>query len=76
MCGENDDPVIPVYKFENDGMGGPTEDTIEGILEDVRQELIAYADSEFGQGDPITLTITTGKMRRSEYDALPEFEGY
>ena len=75
MYGENE-PKIRVYKFENDGMGGPCEDTIQGILEDVRTELEAWADPEFGSAKPITLTITTNFMKRSEYDALPEFEGY
>jgi hypothetical protein len=36
MCGENE-PPIRVYRFENDGMGGPTEDSIDAILEDVRE---------------------------------------
>jgi hypothetical protein len=75
MCGENE-PKIRVYKFENNGMGGPTEDSIEGILENVRSELEHWADPEFGSDTPITLTITTGFMKQSEYDALPEFEGY
>lgn len=75
MCGENENP-IRVYRFENDGMGGPTEDSIEAIIEDVRSELEHWADPQFGSGTPITLTITTGFMKRSEYDALPEFEGY
>lgn len=76
MCGENDDPMIPVYRFDNDGLGGPTEDTIEGILEDVRQELLSWSDTTFGGDKPIVLKITTHKMKRSEYDKLPEFEGY
>ena len=75
MCGENE-PEITVFRFENNGMGGPTEDTIEAILEDVRTELEAYTDPRFGGGDPITLTITTAKMKRSAYNDLPEFEGY
>lgn len=75
MCGENE-PKIRIYRFENNGMGGPTEESIEGILEDVRQELEAWADPRYGSSEPITLTITTGFMKRSEYDALPEFEGY
>lgn len=75
MCGENE-PNIRIYKFENNGMGGPTEDSIEAILEDVRSELEHWAHPKFGDNDPITLTITTGFMRRSEYDELPEFEGY
>lgn len=71
MCGENE-PDIPVYRFDNDGMGGPTQDTIEGVLDDVRSEL-----ENWGIDDkPITLTITTGKMNRRAYEALPEFEGY
>jgi hypothetical protein len=76
LCGENDDKIIPVYRFDNNGLGGPTEDTIDGILEDVRQELEAWSDATFGEDKPITLTITTAKMKRSEYDKLPEFEGY
>lgn len=75
MCGENE-PKIRVYRFENNGMSGPTEDSIESIIEDVRSELEHWADPEFGSSDPITLTITTGFMKRSEYDDLPEFEGY
>jgi hypothetical protein len=75
MCGENE-PEIVVFRFENNGMGGPTEDSIDAILEDVRMELEAYTDPQFGGGDPIALTITTAKMKRSAYDALPEFEGY
>jgi hypothetical protein len=71
MCGENE-PDIPVYKFENNGMGGPTEDSIDALLEDVRMEL-----ENWSIGDkPITLTITTARMNRKKYDALPEFEGY
>ena len=75
MCGENE-PKIRVYKFENDGNGGPCEDSIEAILEDVKIELEAWADPRFGSEEPLTLTVTTGFMKRSEYDALPEFEGY
>ena len=75
MCGENE-PNIRIYEFENNGMGGPTEDSIEGILENVRSELEHWADPEFGSREPITLTITTGFMKRSVYDELPEFEGY
>lgn len=75
MCGENG-PDIRVYRFENNGMGGPTEDSIEGILEDVRQELESWADPQFGSSDEITLTITTGFMSRKKYEELPEFEGY
>lgn len=75
MCGENEFQ-IRVYRFENDGMGGPTEDSIEAILEDVRQELESWAHPQYGSSDPITLTITTGHMKRTEYAALPEFEGY
>lgn len=72
MCGENDDKVIPVYRFNNDGMGGPTQDTIEGVLDDVRTELESWSAAD----EPITLTITTGTMRQRDYDQLPEFEGY
>lgn len=75
MCGENESK-IRVYKFENNGMGGPTENSIESVLEDVRSELEHWADPTFGDSEPITLTITTGFMKRSEYDELPEFEGY
>ena len=75
MCGENE-PVITVFRFDNNGLGGPTEDSIEAILDDVRTELEAYIDLRFGGGDPITLTITTAKMKRKDYDNLPEFEGY
>ena len=75
MCGENE-PNIVVFRFDNNGMGGPMEDSIDAVLEDVRTELEAYIDPRFGGGDPITLTITTAKMKQSEYDALPEFEGY
>lgn len=72
MCGENDDKLIPVYRFDNDGMGGPTQDTIEGVLDDIRSELENWAIED----NPITLTITTAKMKQSDYDKLPEFEGY
>lgn len=65
MCGENE-PNIPVYRFDNDGMGGPTQDTIEGVLDDVRGELENWSKDD----KPITLTITTGKMDRKAYDAL------
>ena len=75
MCGENE-PRIRVYRFENNGMGGPTEHSIGAVLEDVRSELEHWADPEFGGSEPITLTITTGFMKRAEYDALPEFQGY
>jgi hypothetical protein len=75
MCGENE-PPIRVYRFENNGMGGPTEDSVESILEDVRSELEHWSDPTFGSSEPITLMITTGFMKRSEYDTLPEFEGY
>jgi hypothetical protein len=75
MCGENE-PPIRVYRFENDGMGGPTEDSIDAILEDVREELEGWAHPLYGSSKPITLTITAGHMKRSEYDNLPEFEGY
>lgn len=75
MCGENEQP-IRIYRFENDGMGGPTEDSIEAIVEDVRSELENWAHPQSGTSEPITLTITTGFMKRSEYDKLPEFEGY
>ena len=75
MCGENEIP-IRIYRFENNGMGGPTEDSIEAILEDVRQELESWAHPQFGSSEPIMLTITTGFMKRSKYEALPEFEGY
>jgi hypothetical protein len=75
MCGENE-PKIRVYRFENNGMGGPTERTIEAIVEDVRSELENWSDPEFGDDKPITLTITTGFMKEVEYEALPEFEGY
>lgn len=75
MCGENEKP-IRVYRFENNGLGGPTEPSIEAILEDVRIELESWADPQFGDDEPITLTITTGYMKKSQYDALPEFEGY
>jgi len=68
--------MIPVYKFNNNNMGGPTENTIEGLLENIRQELAAYADPDFGRGEPITLTVTASLMKESDYDALPEFEGY
>lgn len=69
--------MIPVYWFSNNGMGGPCEISIDALLEnDVRQALEAYADPEFGRGEPIKLTITTGMMKRCDYDALPEFEGY
>lgn len=71
MCGENE-PDIAVYRFDNDGMGGPTQDTIDGILDDVRGELENWSMDE----EPITLTITTAKMNRKAYEALPEFEGY
>lgn len=70
------DEMIPVYWFGNNDMGGPCEESIESLLEDVRQELEAYADPDFGQREPIKLTITTGMMKRSDYDALPEFKGY
>lgn len=70
------DEMIPVYRLNNNGMGGPTESTIEGILESVRIELEAYADPDFGGRDQVTLTITASMMKRSDYDALPEFEGY
>lgn len=76
MCGENDDPMIPVYWFGNDGLAGPCHDSIEGLVDDVRTELEAWIDNGFAISEPTTLTVTTGKMRRSEYDALPEFEGY
>lgn len=75
MCGENE-PDIRVYRFENNGLGGPTEDSIEAIIEDVRQELEGWAHPQFGSSEPITLTITTGFMKRSKYEQLPEFEGY
>lgn len=71
MCGENE-PDIAVYRFNNNGMGGPTEDTIDALLEDVRIELENWSIDD----TPITLTITTGRMNRKKYDALPEFEGY
>lgn len=67
-----DETIIPVYWFGNDGMGGPCEDTIEGILEDVRTELENWSKED----KPITLTITARTMKRSDYDELPEFEGY
>lgn len=72
MCGENDDKVISAHRFDNDGMGGPTQDAIEGLLDDVRSELENWSIED----RPITLTITTAKMKRSKYEALPEFEGY
>lgn len=75
MCGENENK-IRVYRFENNGMGGPTEDSIEAILEDVRSELEGWSHPQYGSSDEITLTITTGFMKRSEYEALPEFGGY
>lgn len=53
-------------------MGGPTQDTIEGVLDDVRSELENWSVED----KPITLTITTAKMNRKAYEALPEFEGY
>lgn len=59
MCGENE-PMIRVYRFENNGMGGPTEDSIEAVLDDVRNELENWADPSYGESEPITLTITTG----------------
>lgn len=73
---EPKDEMIPIYWFGNNGMAGPCESTIEALLEDVRQELEAYADPEFGRGKSITLIVRTGIMKRSDYDALPEFEGY
>jgi hypothetical protein len=75
-CEGENEQSIRIYRFENNGMGGPTEDSIAGIIENVRSELEHWADPEYGQSEPITLTITTGFMKRSEYDALPEFEGY
>lgn len=75
MCGENENK-IRVYRFENDGMGGPTEDSIEAILEDARVELENWSHPQYGSSDEITLTITTAFMKRSGYEALPEFEGY
>lgn len=72
MSGENDDKVIPVYWFNNNGMAGPCNETIEGVLDDIRSELQDWAIDD----KPITLTITTGRMKRSEYENLPEFEGY
>jgi hypothetical protein len=71
MCGENE-PDIAVYRFNNNGMGGPTQDTIAGILDDVKTELESWSKDDA----PITLTITTAKMNRKVYDNLPEFEGY
>lgn len=71
MCGENE-PDIPVYRFNNNGMTGPTEDTINGILDNVRGELENWSIDD----SPIILTITTARMNRKQYDALPEFEGY
>ena len=73
---ESEQGVIRVYRFENNGMGGPTEQSIEAVIQDVRSELENWSDLEFGDDKPIVLTITTGFMKRSEYDALPEFEGY
>lgn len=75
MCSENE-PMIRVYKFENDGMGGPVESSIEAIMFDVEEELKSWSHSEYGSNDSITLTITTGFMKQSEYDQLPEFDGY
>lgn len=75
MCGENE-PKIRVYRFENNGMGGPTEDSIDAIIDDLRMELEHWSHPEYGSSDEITLTVTTGFMKQSEYDALPEFEGY
>lgn len=72
MCGENEKP-IRVYTFNLDGMGGCTHDSIQAVLYDVQTELENWTqDTE----KPITLTIKTGFMKQSEYDALPEFEGY
>jgi len=68
----SDENEITVYWFSNDGMAGPCEDSIEGILEDVRTELENWNKAD----PPIILKITTGKMTRSKYDELPEFEGY
>lgn len=77
MGGEEQmDGVIRVYKFENNGMGGPTEKSIEAVLEDVRGELENWSDPEFGDDKPTVLTITTGFMKSSTYESLPEFEGY
>lgn len=76
MTTNDPNEMIPVYWLGNNGMGGPCENTIEGLLENVRTELESYADPEFGRGKPIKLTITTGLMKRGDYDALPEFEGY
>lgn len=76
MCGENEPKNHRVYRFENNGMGGPTEDSIEAVIQDVRTELESWSHPNFGSSEPITLTITTGLMKKSEYEALPEFDGY
>lgn len=72
MCGEND-PLIHVYYFELDGMRGPCESTIKGLLDNVETECSEFAEHD---GEPRTIKITMGRMRQSAYDKLPEFQGY
>lgn len=71
MCGENE-PKIPVYWVAVNGMAGPCEKTVNGVLDDVQTELEEHA---IGGGEKV-ITIRTGEMKAADYEALPEFEGY
>lgn len=71
MCAENE-PMIPVFHFELDGMRGPTEQTIKRLLDNVETECDEFAVD----GEPRKIVITMSKMRKADYDKLPEFDGY
>lgn len=59
---------IQVYHVQYEKLGnGPVYDTIDGLLEDIRDRL---------SDEPQSVTIFAEVWPKSRYDKLPEFEGY
>lgn len=60
--------TIQVYHIQYEKLGnGPVYDTIEGLLEDIRDRL---------DDEPQNFSVTAEVWARKRYDELPEFEGY
>lgn len=64
--------MIPVYWISVNGEAGPCEDTIKGVLDNVETEL----EEQLAGGSAKIIKIEIGEMLKSEYNELPEFEGY